>query len=268
MIVQNDAAHPIIEALGKMGICEFRDLNRGQSLHMRSFVEEVRKCEELARILRIMQEEIQAHSIAMGVLDDASLPPLATLEPLILQKADEIKGLKDSHDLLLKNHNSLQEQKIVLDLGSQLYQKAGYAEVLGVDDMAASSSDKQSIELMSLSEFGSATSSMLGQVAGVINRESLAALERVIFRATRGNAVFKSAAPPPPSPPAGGGGAAPGTHPGCPASWSPLHTHTHPLPPPQVAPHRGAAAGHRGQGRPRARRQGFFHDLLRRRCAS
>ena len=46
-----------------------------------------------------------------------------TLEPWILQKADEIKGLKDSHDLLLKNHNSLQEQKIVLELGSQLYQK-------------------------------------------------------------------------------------------------------------------------------------------------
>ena len=241
MIVQNDAAHPIIEALGKMGICEFRDLNRGQSLHMRSFVEEVRKCEELARILRIMQEEIQAHSIAMGVLDDASLPPLATLEPLILQKADEIKGLKDSHDLLLKNHNSLQEQKIVLDLGSQLYQKAGYAEVLGVDDMAASSSDKQSIELMSLSEFGSATSSMLGQVAGVINRESLAALERVIFRATRGNAVFKSAAPPPPPPPRRGGRGRAGHPPRLPRFVvTAPHTHTPLAPSPGRSPSRSS----------------------------
>ena len=28
MIVQNDAAHVVIEALGKLGICEFRDVRR------------------------------------------------------------------------------------------------------------------------------------------------------------------------------------------------------------------------------------------------
>ena len=89
MIVQNDAAHVIIEALGKLGICEFRDvhrpqartaeqtlyapkhptllaqltaafrsqLNAGTSLYKRSFVDEVRKCEELARVMRTIQEE-------------------------------------------------------------------------------------------------------------------------------------------------------------------------------------------------------------------
>ena len=55
-----------------------------------------------------------------------------------------------------------------------------------------------SVELMSLSEFGAGTSSMLGQVAGMINREQTASLERVVFRATRGNAVFKSMPAPAP----------------------------------------------------------------------
>ena len=49
-------------------------------------------------------------------------------------------------------------------------------------------------ELMSLSEWGAGTSSMLGQVSGVVKQELLPSLERVIFRATRGNAVFESIA--------------------------------------------------------------------------
>ena len=47
-------------------------------------------------------------------------------------------------------------------------------------------------ELMALSEFSQASSSLLGQVSGVIKSEQAAALERVLFRATRGNAVFET----------------------------------------------------------------------------
>ena len=46
-------------------------------------------------------------------------------------------------------------------------------------------------ELMALSEFGSSSNAMLGVVAGVLKRESVISLERVIFRATRGNAIFQ-----------------------------------------------------------------------------
>ena len=71
MIVQNDAAHVIIEALGKLGICEFRDLNAGTSLYKRSFVDEVRKCEELARVMRTIQEELNVQVLPPSV-DGAS----------------------------------------------------------------------------------------------------------------------------------------------------------------------------------------------------
>lgn len=36
MIVQNDSAHVIIEALGKLGICEFRDVHRPRSSNRRA----------------------------------------------------------------------------------------------------------------------------------------------------------------------------------------------------------------------------------------
>ena len=112
----------------------------------------------------------------LGVLNSNTVQ-LSALEPLILQTAEEIKGLKESQDMLKKNHNSLVEQSNVLLLGKEIYQtQTSFAHVPKptneLDRMA-------SVELMSLSEFGEGTSSMLGQVAGMINREHTASLERV-----------------------------------------------------------------------------------------
>ena len=47
-------------------------------------------------------------------------------------------------------------------------------------------------ELMALSEFAASGSSLLGQVSGVIKSDQARGLERVLFRATRGNAVFET----------------------------------------------------------------------------
>jgi len=63
------------------------------------------------------------------------------------------------------------------------FYKTGAAPALSESDMATS--------LLSLTEFGGQASSMLSVLAGVIKTESVAALERVVFRATRGNAVFQ-----------------------------------------------------------------------------
>jgi V-type H+-transporting ATPase subunit a len=192
MIVQNDAAHAIIEALGQLGVVEFRDLNAGIPANKRNFFEEVRKCEHLDNplcppgapgLLQLLSYDLAAENIPVGKVlqfEVTATPSYAEIEPKILQAYEEVGGLKESQDLLKKNHNSLLEQKEVLVKGLELY-KTQKAPV-----------EKRDTELMSLSEFGSSSGSMLGQVSGVIDREIVASLERVIFRATRGNAVFKS----------------------------------------------------------------------------
>ena len=58
LIVQNDAAHAVVNKLGNIGLLQFRDLNAGTSFYKRSFVDEVRKCDDLLRILRGIEEEL------------------------------------------------------------------------------------------------------------------------------------------------------------------------------------------------------------------
>jgi len=185
MMVQNDAAHLVVSELGKLGKFEFRDMNADTSFYKRSFVDEVRKCDELLRILRTIEEELSAKEMKPTHPEPSDLS-LKTIEPKIHDLAEELANLKETQDLLLKNHNSLEEQKIVLELGAQIY---------ATSSGMASEGKARTVpnELMALSEFSSAHSSLLGQVSGVINAEAAHTLERVLFRATRGNAVFQSA---------------------------------------------------------------------------
>ena len=73
----------------------------------------------------------------------------------------------------------------MLECGKKIYVKSR-------GEMPAPSTERSyTAELMALSEFSQSSSSLLGQVSGVIKADQAAALERVLFRATRGNAVFE-----------------------------------------------------------------------------
>ncbi|EOD23220.1 vacuolar H+-ATPase V0 sector, subunits a [Emiliania huxleyi CCMP1516] len=151
LVVQNGAAHAVVSKLGELGMMQLRDLNAGQSFFKRSFV---RECDDLQRILRSVEEQLVEAGIAPSSsgANDPSLPSLDTVDAKL--RAAEVE-----------------------------FYKTGAAPALSESDMATS--------LLSLTEFGGQASSMLSVLAGVIKTESVAALERVVFRATRGNAVFQ-----------------------------------------------------------------------------
>ena len=101
MIVQNDAAHAVVNKLGQVGILEFRDLNAGTSFYKRSFVEEVRKCEDLrassarwARSMRTQRSPSRRRTRAArrrSTLDD--------VETKIKDVEEELIGLKTTQDV-------------------------------------------------------------------------------------------------------------------------------------------------------------------------
>ena len=80
LIVQNDAAHAVVNKLGQVGLVQFRDLNAGTSFYKRSFVEEVRKCDDLERILRSISEEYDENSTIVIAERDEKLSLSLSLE--------------------------------------------------------------------------------------------------------------------------------------------------------------------------------------------
>lgn len=188
LVVQNDAAHKLLTHLGHLGLFHLRDLNAGTSLHKRAFVDEVRQADDLKRILHDLHLELQRANIHPAPVEPV-LPPLDKIEPKLRELETELQTLKASTALLQRNHNALEEQMVVLELGKEMYRKTSATLAPGAGEEPAA--DR---ELMALSEFGGASSSVLGFIAGVVPTEVAPTLEKVLFRATRGNAVFQRAA--------------------------------------------------------------------------
>ncbi|KAL7847990.1 hypothetical protein AOLI_G00227080 [Acnodon oligacanthus] len=51
LFLQSGSAYDCISELGEMGLVEFRDLNPSVSPFQRRFVSEIKRCEEMERIL-------------------------------------------------------------------------------------------------------------------------------------------------------------------------------------------------------------------------
>ena len=144
----------------------------------------------MSRLLRHIKDELDAAGVEPGLIKPVGGEPLEVLAVKVAEMNEEIMGLRETQDLLRRNHNALVEQKLVLELGEKLYSAQRGRESLAEKSGKA----PQMQELMTLSEFGasSGTSSMLGVLTGMVTRENLPVLEKIVFRATRGNALFQS----------------------------------------------------------------------------
>mgnify|MGYP003684152667 FL=1 len=183
MIVQNDAAHAVVEAFGEEGIIEFRDLNHGQPFHKRAFTDEVKRCEDVQRKLAALKHALEADGVAIAEAAKESMSA-AELAGVLAEKEEELNHMQMQELMLKKNHNALLEQRHVLELGAGIYA----AQAPG-SSMSAGGAE------LEITDFASSTAtSMLSYIAGVMPRLSMASFQRVIFRATRGNAAVYSKA--------------------------------------------------------------------------
>jgi len=191
-----DNARDILETIGELNLVELRDLRAGTSFYNRSFTDSVKECTDLSGIVTSIGSSLQTYSIEPEIwpppneVNDKGLPSIVpkmdsfeqTVRDLDQEMVDANVGLK-----ALKIHvNIAKEGLYVLDMGKKVYSMA--AGSLGA------SADLGDEELMPLGQETAAafTSSAMHVVTGVVKTESLQALERVIWRATRGNAVFHS----------------------------------------------------------------------------
>ncbi|KAL8407647.1 hypothetical protein RB594_006469 [Gaeumannomyces avenae] len=197
LYISNEIGREVVNALGEVGLVQFRDLNDNLSAFQRAFTQEIRRLDNVERQLRYFHAQMEKAGIPLRKLDlDAeSIPPPSTAE--IDELADRSQGLEarisqlnDSYETLKKREVELTEWRWVLREAGGFFDRAHG----NVEEIRASTEDDDAPLLQDVEQHHQASeversfSGMnIGFVAGVIPRERVAAFERILWRTLRGN---------------------------------------------------------------------------------
>ncbi|KAL8296362.1 hypothetical protein RB597_005779 [Gaeumannomyces tritici] len=197
LYISNEIGREVVNALGEVGLVQFRDLNDDLSAFQRAFTREIRRLDNVERQLRYFHAQMEKAGIPLRKLDlDAeSIPPPSTAE--IDELADRSQGLEarisqlnDSYETLKKREVELTEWRWVLREAGGFFDRAHG----NVEEIRASTEDDDAPLLQDVEQHNQASeversfSGMnIGFVAGVIPRERVAAFERILWRTLRGN---------------------------------------------------------------------------------
>ncbi|KAH8813650.1 H+-ATPase subunit [Flagelloscypha sp. PMI_526] len=206
MFVSTEAAHDMVYELGQLGLVQFRDLNPTVNPFQRSFIGEIRRIEEMSRLLRLFNSYIQTEGVAVRSLDES---------PLFLatgmgapRRLDELEAALAEHDQRLAQINQTFQQlgnnaRELLEAQHVLRETAVFFDVFHTADIRRSIDDasapllldhgRDDLEGQYRSE-GSSDQFEMEFLAGTIDRGRLSTFERLLWRLLRGNIYFKHAA--------------------------------------------------------------------------
>lgn len=158
LTIQREVVHDTVYKIGQLGMMQFQDLNKNVNAFQRDFAQEVRRCDDMERKIRFLQDELTK---AFIVATDASHDPetLSSLERKLEEKEAEVRELNNQFEALVTEKNRCREHLEVLsrDLGWATDGQGG-----------------------------------LNLLCGVIPREKVGTFERLLFRITRGNCVVRT----------------------------------------------------------------------------
>ena len=212
------AAYDTVDELGELGLCEFRDLNANQSAFQRTFSENVRRCDDMLRVVRFLTEKIVEDgtlTLAPSAPDRAATVRLDDLDTHLRSLEVDLLEMGANADKLQTQYNELLELRRVLEKAGEFFHAApttatrasarkqymGPADnadlVSGFFDGMAALSASPAI-LVSNDPNGSTDNfqenqlpNLLSFFTGTISREKIASFERVLFRATHGNCIVR-----------------------------------------------------------------------------
>ncbi|XP_013208696.1 V-type proton ATPase 116 kDa subunit a isoform X2 [Microtus ochrogaster] len=158
VFLQVEAAYCCVAELGELGLVQFKDLNANVNSFQRKFVNEVRRCESLERILRFLEDEMQNEIVIQTPEKEPETPlprEMITLESTLEKLEGELQEANQSQQALKKSFLELTELKYLLKKTQDFFEVR------------------------------------MGFTAGVIHRERLASFERLLWRVCRGNVYLK-----------------------------------------------------------------------------
>ncbi|KAM4874245.1 V-type proton ATPase 116 kDa subunit a 4 isoform 1-T2 [Thomomys bottae] len=186
LFLQVEAAYCCVAELGELGLVQFKDLNVNVNSFQRKFVNEVRRCESLERILHFLEDEMK-DEIAIQLPEKYPETPLPRemihLETILEKLEGELQESNQNQQALKKTFLELTELKYLLKKTQDFFEtETNLAEDFFTEDTSGL------LELRAIPTF---MTGKLGFTAGVIHRERMASFERLLWRVCRGNVYLK-----------------------------------------------------------------------------
>uniref|UniRef100_A0A8C1I3C9 V-type proton ATPase subunit a n=1 Tax=Cyprinus carpio carpio TaxID=630221 RepID=A0A8C1I3C9_CYPCA len=195
LFLQSGSAYDCISELGEMGLVEFRDLNPSVSSFQRRFVSEIKRCEEMERILGYLLREIRKANLAVP---EAELPPVAPAPKNVLEIMEQLQRLEVELSEVARNKEKLQRNQ--LELTEYTHMLRITHTFIQTDTFISQSLGPQYEEFPSLeTESVTGCTSMqrlgakLGFISGLIQRVKVEAFERMLWRVCKGYTILSYA---------------------------------------------------------------------------
>ncbi|ROI48953.1 V-type proton ATPase 116 kDa subunit a isoform 2 [Anabarilius grahami] len=194
LFLQSGSAYDCISELGEMGLVEFRDLNPSVSSFQRRFVSEIKRCEEMERILGYLLREIKKANIAVP---EAEVPPVAPAPKNVLEIMEQLQRLEVELSEVAKNKEKLQRNLLelteythMLRITRTFMHSRSRHEALGPQYEEFPSLDTESVTgCTSMQRLGA----KLGFISGLIQRVKVEAFERMLWRVCKGYTILSYA---------------------------------------------------------------------------
>ncbi|KAK4149784.1 vacuolar ATP synthase [Chaetomidium leptoderma] len=208
LYISNEIGREVVNALGELGLIQFRDLNGEQSAFQRAFTKDIRRLDNVERQLRYFHAQMEKSGIDLRKLDldvDTLAPPTTTEIDELADRSQSLEqrvsSLNESYETLKKREVELTEWRWVLREAGGFFDRAHG----NVEEIRASTDDDDAPLLQDVEHHISApeversfSGMNIGFVAGVVARDRVAAFERILWRTLRGNLYMNQAEIPDP----------------------------------------------------------------------
>uniref|UniRef100_A0A8C2CLT6 V-type proton ATPase subunit a n=1 Tax=Cyprinus carpio TaxID=7962 RepID=A0A8C2CLT6_CYPCA len=193
LFLQSGSAYDCISELGEMGLVEFRDLNPSVSSFQRRFVSEIKRCEEMERILGYLLREIRKANLAVP---EAEIPPAAPAPKNVLEIMEQLQRLEVELSEVARNKEKLQRNQLELTEYTHMlritrtFMHSRSRVTLGPQYEEFPSLETESVTgCTSMQRLGA----KLGFISGLIQRVKVEAFERMLWRVCKGYTILSYA---------------------------------------------------------------------------
>ncbi|MCJ8747139.1 hypothetical protein PDJAM_G00150030 [Pangasius djambal] len=194
LFLQSGSAYECISELGELGLVEFRDLNPSVNAFQRKFVNEIKRSEEMERILGYLLREIKKADIA---LPQDEVNPVAPLPKHVMGIMEQLQRLELELSEVMRNKEKLQKNLLELTEYSHMLRitRNFVHRTAEREPMRAQYEEFPFLEKDSAMDYASMQrlGAKLGFISGLIPSVKIEAFERMLWRVCKGYTILSYA---------------------------------------------------------------------------